>query len=429
MKRLLFICGLIWAIMPVVGDFQAVAAEQEGIEPGFVQIFNGKDLSGWDGDPRLWSAKDGVIRGQTTEQNPAKGNTFCIWRGGKLKNFVLKIKFRIENGNSGIQYRSKDVGNWVVSGYQAEVANSPGKVGFLYDERARGSMVKVGDVVVVDEKGNKNVVGKIADTNELIKAGDYKDKDWNEYTIIVRGNHIIHILNGFQTIELIDNDPNSRAMEGILALQIHAGPPMVVEFKDIRVKHLPDNFGEAKLLFNGKDIEGWTFSSDQLKNVWSVKDGALVNQGSPAGYIRTTADFANFVLRLQFRHLTEGNGGVLLRIVGTDKVWPRCIEAQGQSGSVGDIWNIDKFPMKTDPARTKGRHTPKMHESNEKPLGQWNRYEITLDGPQLELKVNELVQNTAAECWETPGKICIQSEGAKMEYRNIVLIPIIREKQ
>jgi hypothetical protein len=429
MKRLLIIFGLIWVITLAVEAAEAIAADQEGIETDFVQIFNGKDLTGWDGDPRLWSVKDGAIRGQTTEQNPAKGNTFCIWRGGKLKNFVLKIKFRIENGNSGIQYRSKDVGNWVVAGYQAEVVNNPGSVGFLYDERARGSLVNVGDIMVVDEKGNKNVVGKIVDMNELIKAGYYKDKDWNEYTIIARGNHLIHILNGFQTIELIDNDPKGRALEGILALQIHAGPPMVVEFKDIRLKHLPENFGEAKLLFNGKDLEGWTFSSDQLKNVWSVKNGVMSNQGSPAGYIRTIADFTNFILRLQFRHITEGNGGVLLRSVGPDKVWPRSIEAQGQSGSVGDIWNIDEFPMKTDPARTKGRHTPKMHKSNEKPLGQWNQYEIILNGPNLELKVNELVQNTAAECWETPGKIGIQSEGAKMEYRNVVLIPITREKR
>ncbi len=389
-------------------------------------IFNGKDLTGWDGDSRLWSVVHGAIRGRTTEENPARGNTFCIWRGGKLKNFILKIKFRIQNGNSGIQYRSKDLGNWVVAGYQAEVENAPGKVGFLYDERARGWLINVGDIMVIDEKGNKNVVGKIADQAALIKARYYKEKEWNEYTIIARGNHIVHILNGFQTIELIDDDPKGRALEGILALQIHAGPPMTVEFKDIRVTHLPDHFGEAKLLFNGKDLDGWTLSSDALKNTWSVKDGVMVNRGQPVGYVRTTEDFTNYVLRLQFRHLGAGNGGVLLRMVGPDKVWPRSIEAQGQYGAVGDIWNIDEFPMKTDPRRTSGRHTGKMYMANEKPVGGWNQYEITLDGGYLELRVNELVQNTATDCWETPGKICLQSEGAQMEYRNIVLIPIAK---
>jgi Raf kinase inhibitor-like YbhB/YbcL family protein len=126
--------------------------------------------------------------------------------------------------------------------------------------------------------------------------------------------------------------------------------------------------------------------------------------------------------------LSKGNGGMLLRAGGPDKIWPRCIEAQGQYGDVGDIWNIGKFPMKTDPRRTKGRRTLKMHESNEKPLGEWNQYEIELDGPDLEIRVNQLLQNAATECWETPGKIGIQSEGANMEYRNVVLIPIMRAK-
>ncbi|MHC4500377.1 MAG: 3-keto-disaccharide hydrolase [Planctomycetota bacterium] len=404
-------------------------ASDNTVEPGFVAIFNGKDLHGWDGDHRLWFVKDGAIRGQTTQENQAKSNTFCIWRGGKLSNFVLKIKFRIQNGNSGIQYRSRDLGNWSVGGYQAEVCNKQGKVGFLYDERGRGWMARVGEFVAVDKHGKKNVVSKVADSDELIKARYYKEKDWNEYTIIARGNHLVHILNGFQTIEMIDSDQKGRAMEGILALQIHTGPPMTVEFKDIRIKHLPDHFGEAKLLFNGKDLNGWTFFSDQLKDTWSVQNGVMVNSGKPAGYIRTTDDYANYILRLQFRHVTKGNSGVLLRAVGEDKVWPRSVEAQGQYGHVGDIWNIDSFPIKTDPARTKGRRTVKMHESNEKALGEWNQYEISFDGPDLEIKVNDLVQNTASECWETPGKICIQSEGGKMEYRNIVLLPIIRDKE
>jgi len=416
MKHMLALVGVVLlCVAPAVASGARYAEET---------IFNGKDLTGWDGDPRLWSVADGAIRGQTTQEKPARVNSFCIWRGGKLKNFILKIKFRIQNGNSGIQYRSQDLGNWRVGGYQAEVENAPGKVGFLYHEGGRGWMVNVGDIMVVDEEGNKNVVGKIADRDALIEAGYYKEKDWNEYTIIARGNHLVHILNGFQTIEMIDDDPKGRAMEGILALQIHTGAPMIVEFKDIRVTHLPDHFGGARLIFNGKNLDGWTLSSDALKDTWGVKDGVMNNKGRPVGYIRTTEDFTNYILRLQFRHQGRGNGGVLVRMVGPDKVWPRSIEAQGQYTAAGDIWNIDNFPMKVDPARTRGRHTRKMHESNEKPVGEWNQYEITMDGGYLELKVNELVQNTATECWETPGKICLQSEGSAMEFRNLVLVPI-----
>jgi 3-keto-disaccharide hydrolase len=432
--------GLLLVIGMVIGITSGWSlAAEEKIEPGFTKIFNGKDMTDWDGDPRLWKVVDGVIRGETTPENPTKGNTFCVWRGGKLKNFILKIKFRIQNGNSGIQYRSKEHQKWRINGYQAEVENAPGKVGFLYHEGGRAWLVNVGDIMEIDKEGKKNVVGKVSDVEALKKAGYYKMKDWNEYTIVARGNHLIHYLNDYPMMELIDNDRvvdpkdmNDRKgalLEGVLALQIHAGPPMIVDFKDIRIKHLPDHFGKAVQLFNGKDLDGWTFSSENVKAAWSVKDGILVDEGNPGGYIRTMKDYTNYVLRMQLRHTSRGNGGVLLRMVGPDKVWPRSIEAQGQSDAKGDIWNIDNFPMKADPTRTRGRHTRKMHKSNEKPIGQWNEYDILMDKGTLELYVNGLLQNAATDCWETPGKICLQAEGSKMEFRNIVLIPIEKKEK
>ena len=226
-----------------------------------------------------------------------------------------------------------------------------------------------------------------------------------------------------QTIGLIDSDAKNSSREGVLALQLHAGPPMLIEFKDLWLKRLPSKFGKAMLLFNGKDLNGWPFSSDKLKDTWSAKNGVLVNKGKPAGYIRTTADYTNYALRLQLRHMTRGNSGVLVRMVGQDKVWPRSIEAQGMFRNMGDIFNIDKFPMKTG-KRTRGRHTPKLHPTNEGGLGEWKVYEITLDGGNLEIAVNGLVQNTATECWETPGKICLQSEGAEIHFRDIRLMPL-----
>ncbi len=357
----------------ILASFPVLAADSPSVpseDDGFISLFNGKDLTGWDGDPRLWTVADGVIRGQTTPEKVARGNTFCIWRGGILKNFVLKISFRLENGNSGIQYRSIDKGNWVVAGYQAEVENAPGKVGFLYHESGRGWLVNVGDIMHINEKGEKAVVGKVSDQNQLIQDGYYKEKDWNEYTIICRGNHILHYLNGYPMIELIDDDPKGQLLEGILALQIHAGPPMLVEFKDIRLKTLKEEYGQAIRLFNGTDLTGWGFSSDDQREAWSVKDGALATRGNPGGYIKTENAYTNFVLRTQLRHLGKGNGGILLRVTGPDKVWPKSIEAQGQFNAMGDIWNIDQFPMKVDPARTSGRHTRKLHPTNEKPVGQ-----------------------------------------------------------
>ena len=415
------------ALLLVLTTAWVYAAEPVTIfndETGFETLFNGRDLTGWDGDSRLWSVHDGAIRGQTTPDKPARSNSFLVWQGGELGNFVLKVKFRIQNGNSGIQYRSRALPNWVVSGYQAEVENAPGKVGFLYHERGRGWMVNVGDIMVVDRQGNKNVVGKIADVEALKEAGYYRGQDWNEYVIICRGNHILHYLNGHQTVELIDEDFKGRLLQGQLALQIHTGPPMIVDFKDIRIKRLIENYGETIRLFNGKDLAGWTFSSPANKQAWGVREGILTNTGRPTGYLCTEEDYTNYVIRLQMRHLGKGNCGVLLRKVGPDKVWPRSIEAQGQYRAMGDIWNIDKFPMKADPTRTRGRHTRKQYPTNEKEVGGWNEYEIYLNNGDLRIYVNGLLQNTAAECWETPGRICLQSEGSPVEFRNIVLLPI-----
>jgi hypothetical protein len=204
----------------------------------FKPIFNGADLTGWDGDPRFWSVKDGVIRGETSLKALAFGNTFLIWRDGKLEDFALRLEFRIQSGNSGVQFRSKDLGKWVVSGYQAEVENKQGKVGFLYEEKGRGYLANVGEMVEMTATGERKVRGALATQGELIKRGYYKEKQWNSYLIVAQGNHIEQHLNGFKTIDLIDNDEKRRALEGILALQIHAGPPMVVEFRDILLKSL-----------------------------------------------------------------------------------------------------------------------------------------------------------------------------------------------
>ena len=212
---------------------------------GMVKIFNGTDLKDWDGDPRLWSVKDGVIRGETTAQNAAKGNTFLIWKGGTLKDFELRLLFRCTtDNNSGIQYRSRHVtdapnNKWVVRGYQGEVRNEPGLAGFIYDEGGkRGRMCMVGEKAVWQD-GKKQVTGSVGDP-EAIKAA-FKVNGWNEYVIIARGNNIRHYVGGVQTIDFTDNDPQLALKEGILALQLHAGKPMWVEFKDIRLKQLDDS--------------------------------------------------------------------------------------------------------------------------------------------------------------------------------------------
>ena len=216
------------------------AAEGEGFKP----LFNGKDLSGWDGNPDFWSVQNGVIVGQTTAEKPTKGNTFLIWKGGELRDFELHASCKIENGNSGIQYRSKDLGNWTMAGYQCDIrfpdfdAKDPKNcTGKIYSEReGRGQMALGGEKALYDQDGKKNVVGQINEVEKITKA--LGQSEWKQVVIIAKGNHLTQKVNGETVCELTDEQESKRALSGFLGLQIHAGNPMKVSFKDIEIKEL-----------------------------------------------------------------------------------------------------------------------------------------------------------------------------------------------
>ena len=388
------------------------------LKEGFVPLFDGKNLAAWDGDRSLWSVRDGAIVGELKTAAGSGGKTCLVWRGGTPANFILTFKFRLDKGNSGVQYRSSRAAGGRVAGYQADLLTDPARTGLLYEEGGRGELAAVGQFVHVAADGTKQVLGSVCRPSDGVIADG-----WNTCTIMARGAHVVQAINGVPRIELIDEDPKA-ARSGVIALQLHPSIPTKVAFKEIQMKPLAATYGVPIRLFDGKSLRGWMPSSPKLKNTWGVKDGVLTDTGKPAGYLRTTADYTNYVLRVQLRHLKPGNSGVLLRMTGPDKVWPRSIECQGEFHNMGDIWNIDRFPMKTDPSRTQGRHTTKMCATNEGSVGTWAQYDITLDGGNLEIRVNDLLQNTATECWETPGKICLQAEGVPMEFRNITLIPI-----
>jgi hypothetical protein len=214
---------------------------------GMKSLFNGKDLTDWDGDPRLWSVKDGVIHGQTTAENPAMGNTFIIWQGGKPADFDLRLSFRCNaENNSGIQYRSRHItddkvrNKWVARGYQHEIRNEtkmPSVSGFIYDEGGkRGRICLVGEQATWETSGKKLISDKLIDQAEFEKL--MKIDDWNEVAIIAKGNNIKHYLNGRLILDFTDNAPDLALKEGIIGLQLHAGKPMWAEYKNIRIKEL-----------------------------------------------------------------------------------------------------------------------------------------------------------------------------------------------
>jgi hypothetical protein len=204
-------------------------------------LFNGKDLEGWDGNPLHWSVEDGAIVGVNTKENPTKGNTFLIWKGGNLKDFDLTLECKIDSGNSGIQYRSflkpGEHDGWRIGGYQADFESGDKYSGICYGEAFRGILSLRGDRTTLsrDESGKLiKSVEKIGETGKLGLA--IAKKDWNTYRIVADGYRFEHYINGQKMTELIDNDEKERREEGLLALQVHAGPPMKVFYRNIRLK-------------------------------------------------------------------------------------------------------------------------------------------------------------------------------------------------
>ena len=383
---------------------------------GFVQIFNGRDLTGWDGEPNFWSVENGVVVARVSPSVQVKNHSYLIWQGGKLRDFELRLKLRSTQGNSGIDYRAEPVRKgrngeelkWTIQGYQSDIAK--GWMGSLYNWGKPGAQPSQFVVVSGEETVTKRV-GAVADKEALLKAGYYRPNDWNEFTIIARGSHILHRINGYPVVEFIDNSRDTRR-EGVFGLQVHSGRgPFLNEFKDIRIRQFKINFGRAKSLFNGKDLSGWTFSSSEVENALTVENGVLVCKAGPDGYICTNDNYTNYVLRFQYRRLGENKGAVLLRLTGQGK----CIRISGKGDDFNHVQGIFE-KLKIEIRKSKLRKLPENF---------WNECEITLNKGRLELKVNDVLRAAATGCEQTPGAIGFQASGSRVEYRNIVLIPIL----
>ncbi len=232
----------------------ASALVARAADSGFQSLFNGKDLSGWEGMKEFWSVRDGAITGQTTADRALKANTFLIWKGGEPKNFELRAQFRLTPNNdtgfanSGVQYRSRiiDPATFVVGGYQADM-DMGRYIGMLYEEKGRGILmqpgqkIRVGPMADSEKKGKQKAkietIATVTTTEQLAAA--YKKSEWNEIVIIARGNHLQHFINGKVTADVTDTDSEKGAKSGVIALQLHQGQPMTIQFKDIRLKTLP----------------------------------------------------------------------------------------------------------------------------------------------------------------------------------------------
>ena len=205
-------------------------------------IFDGKTLNGWDGDPRFWRVENGEIVGETTPEKVVTLNNFLIWRGGTVRDFELKVDFRISGTNSGIQYRSvelPDVGKWVLKGYQADIDFAGGVLGNVHEERGRTGHVVLsrrGQVTRVVDGPQFKVIGTIGDPTLL--RGAVNTGAWNQYHIIARGPVLIQLINGQLIAVALDEDSKNFVAEGLIGFQMHVGPPFKVQYRNILYRKL-----------------------------------------------------------------------------------------------------------------------------------------------------------------------------------------------
>lgn len=270
-------------------------------EPEFRSLFNGKDLTGWDGEAELWRVKDGVIEGGHPDAGPIDHSSWLILRDGDrdaiLRDFHFRYEFKMGNYNSGVQYRSTRSypKGFRVVGYQADLLNGFG-TGQLYHEGHQGANVGVGESAI-NEKGGKGVrVGQVANGKWLVSNKYYEKGEWTRIDVVCRGNHSSHFVNGYPLVEMIDRDDSTpdrrrRNDEGIIALQLHSGNGTEnrITFRNLFLKTYSDRFGDAVRLFDDGDLGGWKASADD--KAWSVT-AARDKEGRSVGFGTLTCDGA-----------------------------------------------------------------------------------------------------------------------------------------
>lgn len=223
------IAGAMQPIAPVFGQ------ETKRSEPQGVSIFDGESLRGWSGLSSNWSVEEGAITGVNTAEAPVPQNTFLVY-DKPVQDFELELDFRIQGGNSGIQYRSKVLNQekFVVGGYQADIDSARRFMGINYEEQGRGILTDRGEIIAINAQGAKSKVGSAGDPEALLSR--IRWGDWNHYRIVARGPILQHYINDTLMSETHDEESGKAASEGVIAFQVHAGPPMKVQFKNIKLK-------------------------------------------------------------------------------------------------------------------------------------------------------------------------------------------------
>ncbi|MFC1633980.1 DUF1080 domain-containing protein [Planctomycetota bacterium] len=426
MKRILLLLAVTATI--ILSSFPKCGAE-EAVEPKKkIVLFDGKSFDGWFRHLRnnqgnveeTWKIKpDGVLL--------CTGKPAGYIRTGKAyKNYKFRLEYRWpgRTGNNGILVHM--VGEDRVWPKSLECQG-------MYHNQ--GDYFEIGGVEFNEHKvGGHRVRGR-----RVIKYGEHNEKEpgqWNVYEVWCVGGTVRPYVNG----KLMNEASDCSITEGKICLQSEGVP---IEFRNITIeptteKPWPVKPSKKIALFNGKDLDGWIrFSPDDkpddqkkwtVDKVWSVRDGVIRCEGKPNGYIRTTESYANYKLHLEWRWPEKPtNSGVLLHCAGIDGLWPKCVEAQLMHENAGDFWLLNHSTIKAGGKQIGPKpyaNAKKKHPSNEKPVGEWNSYDIVCDDRKVTLFVNGLLQNEGTDASPSNGPICLQSEGSPIEFRNIYLEPV-----
>ncbi len=254
-KKVNFLAIVLALLVTGVGVTSCVG--QKKGEKGFVKIFDGKTLNGWKGDPTYWRVEDGALTGEITPSTLLKTNSFIVWQGGQPGDFELKGEFKItEAGNSGINYRSDQLTDvpFALRGYQADIDGKRTYTGQNYEERKRATLAYRGEISTINPYDgeasmeavrskvaknnwtNRTVTGSLGTSDELKTL--IKPEDWNTFHIIAKGNRLQHYINGKLMSDVTDNDATSSMKKGLLGVQVHVGPPMKVQYRDLLLKEI-----------------------------------------------------------------------------------------------------------------------------------------------------------------------------------------------
>jgi hypothetical protein len=385
-----------------------------------IDLFNGKDLRGWEGDPRIWKVVDGAIVGLVAEGTQVEDHTYLVWQGGRVSDFELSLKFRSDAGNSGIDYRAGELAKgkkgqdlrWSLRGYQADIVRD--WMGSFYNWDRAGAQPGQFAIITTAPGGEDKQATKVfplAPAQAVRGSPYYRPEQWNDYTITARGQHAVHRINGFQTVELIDVSRLQRS-EGYLGLQVHAGTKRQLHlFKEIRLQPLRHHFGTPVLLCpapNSGILEAVEPDSPRLADRSDLAFAA----GTPGRSLMQTQErFSDVILRFQFPRGAQdlsvwlragGRGGLGVTGIGGRSV---RIEPQGESGlKVVAVEKTDRAEM------------PPFETG-------WEDCEISLIGGELDVKINGRLTAKAVACAAADRTIALTSNAATT-VRNVVLIPV-----